>query len=127
MRHRFAPAAGLFLCLTALIGARQDRGSDLPQFRAGVELIQLDVSVLDRDRRPVRGLTAVDFTVLVDGQVRPVSAFKSVELTRPAAPPGALWMKDVAPDVVTNARPAGRVVAIVIDDGSLNAPDVADL
>src|SRR4026209_1199525 len=105
MHHRFVPAAGLFLCLTALIGARQDRRTDLPQFRAGVELIQLDVSVVDRDRSPVRGLPAVDFTGLGDGQVRPVSAFKSVELTRPAAPPGALWMTDVAPDVVTNVRP----------------------
>ena len=29
-----------------------------PQFRAGVELIQLDVAVLDDNRQPVRGLTA---------------------------------------------------------------------
>ena len=127
MRRLLISAAGSVLSLTALVGAGQDRGTDRPQFRAGVELIQLDVSVLDRDRRPVRGLAAADFTVLVDGQVRPVSAFKSVELTRPTAPPGALWMKDIAPDVVTNTQPAGRVVAIVIDDGSLNAPDVAEL
>ena len=26
-------------------------------FRAGVDVVHLDVSVLDRDRRPVRGLT----------------------------------------------------------------------
>jgi hypothetical protein len=40
-------------------------------FRAGVDLIQIDVSVLGRDRRPVRGLTAADFSLLEDGQPRP--------------------------------------------------------
>jgi VWFA-related protein len=127
MRLRVVSAAGWVLCLTALIGARQDRGTDPPQFRSGIELIQLDVSVLDRDRRPIRGLTSGDFTVLIDGQPRPVTAFKSVELPPPPPPPSALWMKDVAPDVVTNARPAGRVVTIVIDDGSFGVPRVADL
>lgn len=119
--------AGWILCLTALGGARQDRETVPPQFRSGVELIQLDVSVLDRDRRPVRGLTPGDFTVFMDGQPRPISAFKYVEVAPPGPPPGALWMNDVAPDVVTNTRPNGRIVTIVIDDGSINTPNVADL
>jgi VWFA-related protein len=127
MHCRLVSAAGWILCLTALAGARQDRAADPPQFRSGIELIQLDVSVIDRDRRPVRGLTSGDFTVLIDGQPRPVTAYKSVELPPPPPPPSALWMKDVAPDVVTNARPTGRVVAIVIDDGSFGVPRVADL
>jgi hypothetical protein len=33
-----------------------------PTFRAGVNLIELDVSVFDRNRRSVTGLTAADFT-----------------------------------------------------------------
>ena len=36
--HRPLPIAGWVLCLTALIGASQDRRPDPPQFRAGVEL-----------------------------------------------------------------------------------------
>ena len=126
LRHSF-PIAGWVLCLTALIGARQDRDATLPQFRSGIEFIQLDVSVLDRSRRPVRGLAPGDFMVYIDGQPRPVSAFKYVEVSPPGPPPGALWMKDVAPDVVTNTRPSGRIVTIVLDDGSLNTPNVADL
>jgi hypothetical protein len=39
-----------------------------PTFRAGIDLVQLDVSVMDRDRQPVRGLTARDFQVLEDGR-----------------------------------------------------------
>ena len=31
-----------------------------PSFRSRLDLVHLDVSVLDRERRPVRGLTAAD-------------------------------------------------------------------
>jgi VWFA-related protein len=120
-------AAGWVLCLSALIGARQDQRQAPPVFRAGVELIQLDVSVLDRARRPVRGLAAGDFTVLVDGERRDVVTFKAVDVPPPGPAPAAAWMRDVAPDVVTNARASGRVVAIVIDDGSFNAAGAAEL
>ncbi len=41
--------------------------SERPQFRTGVELLQLDVAVLDSKRQPVSGLTAADFTVLDNG------------------------------------------------------------
>ena len=49
----------------------QDR-RDQPTFQTGVELVQLDVSVLDDKRQPVRGLSAADFTVLENGVPRPV-------------------------------------------------------
>jgi VWFA-related protein len=84
-------------------------------FRAAVDVVRLDVSVLDKHREPVRGLRASDFTVLEDGQPRPVVAFSAVEL--PAAPaPGTPWMRDAGTDVATNAVPEeGRLVVIVID------------
>jgi hypothetical protein len=37
-------------------------------FRAGVDVITLDVSGLDKDRHPVRGLKPEDFTVVENGQ-----------------------------------------------------------
>jgi hypothetical protein len=57
-----------------------------PTFRAGVNLVQLDVSVLDADRRPVRGLTATDFTVFEEGTPREIVAFTPVDLPRPVGP-----------------------------------------
>ena len=39
-----------------------------PAFKTGVDLVQVDVSVLDRDRQPIRGLKAADFTVLEPGR-----------------------------------------------------------
>jgi VWFA-related protein len=56
-----------------------------PTFRSGVALVQIDVTVLDKNRRPVTGLTAADFTVKEDGVDRPIAAFTAVDLSRDAA------------------------------------------
>ena len=88
-----------------------------PIFRAGVDVVQVDVSVLDKDRRPVGGLRQSDFTVLEDGKPRPIVAFVPVELAEaPSEQPSAPWLRDVAADVMTNrARPEGRLVVIMFD------------
>jgi hypothetical protein len=52
----------------------------VPLFRSGVNLVTVDASVLDRDRRTVRGLTAADFTILENGQPQPVTAFTAIDL-----------------------------------------------
>src|SRR5262245_12163429 len=74
---------------------------DKPQFRTGVELIQIDVSVLDDKRAPVRGLTASDVTVLDNGRPTQIRAFTPVELAPRVRSTEAAWANDVVPDVVT--------------------------
>jgi VWFA-related protein len=87
----------------------------IPRFRGGIDVVQFTVTVLDKDRRPVTGLTAADFEVLVDGQSRPLAAFAAVTLpgdTSTAITAAPL----VAPDVQTNQLPPeGRLVVIVMD------------
>ena len=109
------------VAMLAGVGAQQAPVASPQTFRVGTDLVVLDVSVLDKDRHPVRGLTTADFTVLVDEKPRPVVAFKAVDVAPPAppeptAPAGASWLRDVAPDVATNDHPPGRVVAILIDN-----------
>ena len=91
--------------------------ADLPQFRAGVELIQLDVAVLDDKRQPVRGLSQADFTVLENGVARPIRAFTPVELAGRTRSAEAVWAADVPPDVATNqvGQQDGRLVIILMD------------
>jgi VWFA-related protein len=89
-----------------------------PTFRDRVDLVQLDVAVLDKDRRPVRGLTSKDFTVFEDGKPQDIAFFDPVDIPDPVAP-SALWIRDVAPDVRTNAEiPDQRLFLIAIDDAT---------
>ena len=109
---RFAViAAGVALWLAMQQPVQQ------PTFRSGVDVVQVDVSVLDKNRRPIRDLAQSDFTILEDGKPRPIVAFVPVELAEANHDaPSAPWVHDVAPDVITNrARPEGRLVVIMFD------------
>jgi VWFA-related protein len=98
--------------------AQQQPAAQPPTFRSNVDVVRLDVSVLDKDRHPVRGLTAADFTIEEDGRERPIVAFAPVEL--PAAPAAttstAAWTRDAPRDVVSNEDAnTGRLVVIAFD------------
>jgi VWFA-related protein len=118
VRRRLLTSVAVVLGAGALLLSRQaPAGPDGPQasFRAAVDLVQIDVSVLDAQRRPIRGLTAADFTVVDSGTPRPVEAFAEVSLPERSGP-AAPWTADVAPDVATNQIPdAGRLVVILFD------------
>lgn len=118
---------GLF---TAMGAADQSTGPPRAPLRVATDLITVDVSVLDGDRRPVGGLTADDFVVFEDGRPRPVVAFSVVNV--PGAQTGqdgggllAAWTRDTPPDVAINDLPAeGRLVAIVLDRSIPNGGSV---
>jgi VWFA-related protein len=116
-RTTVVAAAGVAWCLTLVAAQQAPTTPGAPQatFRTGVEVVQLDVSVLDKNRQPVRGLTAADFTVIEDGKPQTIVAFKAVDLPDRLDFP-APWMRDVAPDVVTNHLDADRVVVLLLDD-----------
>jgi VWFA-related protein len=105
----------------ALSIASQQQGTQ-PVFRSSVTLTQIDVSVLDKNHRPVHGLTAADFTILEDGVPRPIEVLTPVDLPEEAAPQGAAWTREVTPDVTTNTVAMdGRVFVIVMDDALMPA------
>ena len=114
---RRARAAGAVLLVLSSAGLLAQAQRDLPQFRAGVELIQLDVAVLDDERLPVRGLSAADFTVFENGVARPIRAFTPVELAARTRSTEAAWAGEAAPDVATNQAGGqeGRLVIILMD------------
>src|SRR4051794_4101783 len=111
MNPRSASAALVLACAVTAIAQQP------PAFRSSVDLVQVDVTVLDRDRRPVEGLTAADFTVREDGRDRDIAAFSAVELPNRRPLDGeAPWTQEVAPDVITNVVPrTGRLVVILMD------------
>jgi VWFA-related protein len=86
-------------------------------FRGGTDLVQVDVSVLDSKRHPVRGLKAEDFTILEDGQPRDIQAFTEVNLPDRLQPRDGSWTREAPSDVATNqtGQEEGRLVIILLD------------
>ncbi len=69
------------LCLGTLVAAQQTQQA--PVFRAGVDLVTMRVVVVDKQGHPVRGLTPADFSVRLEGQVRPVRVLNYLEVQEP--------------------------------------------
>jgi VWFA-related protein len=104
-----------WVAILVSLPAGQQPLSQPPTFRTGVDAVQLDVSVLDKERRPVRRLTAADFTVLDDGKPREIVAFSAIELPPMPAAATPSPIDTVPSDVTGNVGPQGRLVVILID------------
>ena len=110
---------------TTLNPVNQPQRQQPPVFRSGVELVHLDVSVLDQARRPVRGLTPADFTVLEDGRPQNVAVFSAVDIPDVEAPM-VPWVRDIAPDVKSNQDlRERRLFLILLDDAAIQADPYA--
>ncbi len=104
-------------------------GDQPPVFRAGVEVLPLDVTVLDRDGRQVVDLTAADFMVEVDGKPRTVVSSEYIKLTDAFAAgtaprgPAPVVAPAPAPDygISTNGGggPQGRAILLLVDQGNI--------
>jgi len=94
-----------------------------PQFRSGVTVTRLEVTVLDkRTRTPITGLTADDFVIRVDGERQPVVSVSEVVVPA-AAPDAAPALAEAADDVATNARQPSRLFVLILNDsGGGRAP-----
>lgn len=108
----------LFAALAWPGEARQQPPQNQPTFRSGVDVVQVDVSVLDRNRRPVTGLTQGDFTILENGKPQEIVAFAPIDVPGPEEPT-ARWIRDIGPDVRSNSLGDGRLFAIILDDATM--------
>ena len=94
------------------------------RYETGVDLILVDVTVVDRDGRPVEGLTASDFTVDVNGRPRRIH---TVQFVAPIAPE-AEAAPAAAPGISTNQESRrGRLFLLVVDETNLSVADIRAL
>jgi len=95
--------AGIAVLLAALSPARPASPQQPPAFPAGVELVRIDVVILDKDGRPVTGLTATDFEVTEAGKPHAIASFEPVVVRSPTGPSAPLveparTSQPIAPD-----------------------------
>ncbi len=83
-------------------------------FRSGVSLITIDVSVFDKDGKPVPGLTADDIEIKLNGKAQPIRALVFVDAAKTVAAEAS-----PAASRVTMPAPPPAAATAVPDD---NAP-----
>jgi len=107
--------AALFALCCAATAIAQDARQQ-PTFKTGVQLVRIDVSVLDGKRQPLRGLRASDFSVLEDGQPRPIRSFQAIDQGTPP-PAGATGPVAGSTGVTSNqaANDTSRLIFILMD------------
>ncbi len=102
-------AAAAVLLMVGLQAQQSTPAQQIPVFRSGTTLVQLDVVVTDKAGKPVAGLTKDDFTILDGGRERPVVAMNEYHHEAPRA---AILSSDVASGATE------RLVVVVLDDHS---------
>ncbi len=102
----------------AALAAQQTGRQQMPVFKAGVELVQVDVVVRDRDGLPIHGLAADDFMIFDRGTPQSIVTFKAMRRESAAAPSFASrFPVTTRLDVSSNqTAQSGRLVIMVLDD-----------
>jgi VWFA-related protein len=95
-----------------------------PSFPAATEVVTIDAVVLDRQGRPVTGLTPEDFVIYEDGHPHSILNFETVALALSADPP-AVTAGPVASNDSQSPDSALRTFTIVVDDVHLTPAVVA--
>ena len=117
-RQRLTGFVLFVIAVTAVLSAQTPQQA--PIFRAGVDLIEVDVTVIDRDSNPITDLQALDFSVTVDGEPRRVVQAQYISLRPPeeaemAFPPAA---EELFSSSNTDQTP-GRLIVIAVDEESI--------
>ena len=118
---RWVRARALWVGLGCLVAglttaAGQAPNPQQPVFRAGVNVVPVEVVVVDGTGQAVHGLTQDSFRIFDRRQPQPVTVFEEVTRETPSAP-GAAPAPAVHSDVADNRTATSqRLVVMVIDD-----------
>jgi VWFA-related protein len=92
-------------------------------FRAGIELLTVDVTAVDGNGRQITDLAAADFQVEVDGDRRQVVSAEYVRLADPlrviAGPAKVNAPDETYSSSNTKGAPSGRLIVVLVDQGNI--------
>jgi len=117
VQRRPGVLGSLVLCCLTLHAPTLAQQQQPPVFRTGVNVVTLDVTAVDKDGKPVKGLKAEDFVVTLQKVARPVQAVDFIEFgSGSAAVPSAAVG---APKAAPSPRRERRVIVFLFDDLSV--------
>src|SRR5436190_4297411 len=94
-----------------------------PVFRAGVELVSVDITALDNNGRQVTDLTAAELEVEIDGSKRQVSTVEYIRSADPLRVIGTPRKVEVPDETFSSSNakgaPRGRLIVLLIDQGNI--------
>jgi VWFA-related protein len=93
--------------------------SQAPTFPSGVDLVRIDVVVLDKDGRPVTGLTAADFEITESGKRVEIASFEPVVVRSTAKLPGASSEPARVSEPSATEPEESRHFLVFFDDGNV--------
>ncbi len=102
-----------------LVAGQSTTAQDNPRFRAGVDLVPIDVTVVDQQGRPVRDLGPQDFKVTIDGAVRRVMSAEWISLTGDQPRPEAPERRRVEGYSSNDQATGGRLIVLAIDQANI--------
>lgn len=124
---RFLRAVGLGGAVLAASVAVLAQDAPRPIFRAGVDVVEIDVQVVGRDGEPIPDLTADRFDVRIGGERRRVVSAQFIrygEAASVATAPASVAPGETVPGMTADQAMAGRRLYILaIDSLSFDAAD----
>lgn len=104
--------AAVLLAQSLLVAAPRQQAT----FKSGVDVVAVDVSIVDKNGRPVDDLKVSEFSLKVDGKPRKLASAEFINLRRAD--------ESTDPDPTTystnqGAKP-GRLILIVVDEGNIH-------
>ena len=113
-----ALSVGTGVALTIHAQTASQNAGQPPSFRAGVNLVRVDVLATDRSGRSLDTLTADDFEIRENGVRQTISSFKRVDLNGDREPNGDA-LRAITSDAIETteaAREDVRLFAVLLDD-----------
>ena len=111
------------ILLVVLVAQRAPRAAGLqdgqPVFRAGVDLVTIDVVATGANGAPVLNLRAEDFEILEDGSPQQIQTFQFVDLSSASA------IRPLPPGMASNEVDPGGLFVVVLDELGLQVDDVS--
>lgn len=111
------------ICALGAVGLCIGLGAQVPTFRAGVDLVAVDVQVVDRNGEPIVNLDPARFSVSIDGHKRRVVSVDQIRhstLNEPSPRMPAIVAGPTARNDWPSDGPVGRTFLIAFNLGSFS-------